>query len=89
MAAGDTTSISGLRGSGNFCETTTKEQQVFPQNNGGRALSPASVKGDLSYYFKICYSKHPHLPMVPMSELKRSSPPLKKNQGSMESLILW
>lgn len=53
VAAGDTTGISGLRGSENFRETITKEQPVFGENNGGWTLFLPLMKGELSYYLKI------------------------------------
>lgn len=69
MAAGDTTGISGLRGSGNFRETITKEQPALGENNGGWTLFLISMKGDLSYYLIICHSKYPLPPWCTMSEL--------------------
>lgn len=63
VAAGDTTGISGLRGSENFHETITKAQPAFGENNGGWTLFLPLMKGELSYYLKVCHSKHP----IPLS----------------------
>lgn len=63
--------LSGLRGSENFRETITKEQPASGENNGGWTLFLTLMKGELSYYLKICDSKHPLPRWCTMSELLR------------------
>lgn len=79
VAAGDTTGISGLRGSENFHETLTKAQPAFGENNGGWTLFLPLMKGELSYYLKVCHSKHPISPQCAISELLRGGKKISLN----------
>lgn len=66
MAAGDTTGISGLKGSGNFRENLTKEQPAFGEN--GRGCSLLNVQGDISsdLKFRILESRFPKKSIFPL-----------------------